>query len=72
MYGVQDDDFEMADDPKAGEVNNIVSTKELAQMNAAYAARTGFGSADDFNALYEEDTIHSRMQKSTNLTQKEG
>ena len=72
VYGVQADDFEMADDPKAGEVNNIVSTKELAQMNAAYAARTGFGSADDFNALYEEDTIHSRMQKSTELTQKEG
>ena len=60
VYGVQADDFEMADDPKAEEVNNIVSTKELAQMNAAYAARTGFGSAEDFNALYEEDTIHSR------------
>lgn len=72
VYGVQADDFEMADDPKAEEVNNIVSTKELAQMNAAYAARTGFGSAEDFNALYEEDTIHSRMQKSTKLTQKEG
>lgn len=66
VYGSPDEEAdgpdEEADYPDA---SNIVSTKELEEMNAEYRQKNG-----TFDALYAEDTIHSRMKGITKLEKK--